>query len=434
MVAATALVVLAGAGCQPDPKPASDRKQTAVVHALEQGAHPLRSTEPGGSTTDLRALGAMIGDTKVVGLGEATHGSHEFFAMKQRVFRYLVEEKGFTTFALEMSWSAGLTIDAYLQNGKGDARMIAAQALAASPWEREEFADLIGWMRAYNRSHPARKVHFMGDDLSVPKAGAPLFDRVISYVRKTRPEAVPRLNELYTGLAPLDDFFAYMKKPLTERRQNAAKAHRALELVTAGKGTGAAYEWAMQHARNIAQTFAFGAFDPADPASVNAVEHLRDKAMADNVAWWQRRTGDQVLLSAHNGHVGYRSTDPKMYPTPQGTYLRRALGRNYLSIGFSFDRGSFLTTDGSFGGEWKKTTVPPATSGMNEYTLDQVRLRDYYIDLRTASAAAHAWLRSARPVHEAGTVYKKTPLPTIALGPAYDILIHLHQVREADKL
>ncbi|WP_433258443.1 erythromycin esterase family protein [Streptosporangium sp. CA-135522] len=102
------------------------------VHALEQAAHPLRSTEPGRNTADLRALGVMIGDAKVVGLGEATHGSHEFFTMKGRVFRYLVEEKGFTTFALELSWSAGLQIDDYLQTGRGDTRKIAKEVLAKS--------------------------------------------------------------------------------------------------------------------------------------------------------------------------------------------------------------------------------------------------------------------------------------------------------------
>lgn len=92
-------------------------KQSAV-RALERAAHPLRSTEPGGNTADLQALTSMIGNAKVVGLGEATHGSHEFFTMKERIFRHLVEKKGFTTFSLEMSWSSGLQIDEYLQTGK----------------------------------------------------------------------------------------------------------------------------------------------------------------------------------------------------------------------------------------------------------------------------------------------------------------------------
>ncbi|MFJ3220179.1 erythromycin esterase family protein [Kitasatospora sp. NPDC086801] len=416
--------------------PAADGQRSTVVRALERAAHPLRSTEPGGRTGDLRALGAMVGDAKVVGLGEATHGSHEFFAMKERVFRYLVEEKGFTTFALEMSWSAGLKIDGYLQGGGGgDARQIVKDALGQSPWEREEFVSLISWMREYNRQHPQRPVHFLGDDVGAPRLGDEVFARVDAYLRKADPDALPRVDGLYAGLRPLDDTIAYIQRPVAERKENAAKAQQALDLVTAARGAGGEeYEWAVQHARIIAQTFAFATFDLADPASVTASELLRDQAMADNTAWWQRRTGDRILLSAHNGHVGYLASNPEMYPKTQGAFLRDAFGPEYLNIGFTFDRGSFLTMGAALGTDWEKTTVPPATPDMNEYTLDQVRGQDYYVDLRTAPRTVRNWLDTARPVYEAGSTFEKDPLPTLALGRAYDALVHLHQVREADKL
>ncbi|MGW3657379.1 erythromycin esterase family protein [Streptomyces sp. NPDC005151] len=431
-LAATALLAPA-ASATPAPT-AKDGRQAGALRTLERAAHPLRSTEPGGHTTDLRALGAMIGDAKVVGLGEATHGSHEFFAMKERVFRHLVEEKGFTTFALEMSWTAGLRIDEYLQGGAGDARQIAKETLTGSPWEREEFVSLIDWMRRYNDRHPGRKVHFMGNDVGAPKLGDAVFDRVTSHVRASHPQDLARLEELYAGLRPFDDVFAYLRKSLAERRYNATIAQQALDLVTANKGTGGdAYEWAEQHARNIAQTFAFTSLDLSDPESVSAAEHLRDQAMADNTAWWHRRTGDKMLLSAHNGHVGYLSTDPVMYPTTQGVFLRNALGRGYAAIGFTFNRGSFLTAT-TFGGAWDKFTVPAATPDMQEYTLDRVHHRDYYLDLRTLPAAGRTWLNTPRPVYDAGSSFKNDPLPTLAISQAYDILIHLNQVHEATKL
>ncbi|MFD9337847.1 erythromycin esterase family protein [Streptomyces sp. NPDC060028] len=432
-LAATALLAPA-ASASPATTATDGGRQADALRALERAAHPLRSTEPGGATTDLRALAAMIGDAKVVGLGEATHGSHEFFAMKERVLRHLVEEKGFTTFALEMSWTAGLRINEYLQGGAGDARQIAKETLTGSPWEREEFVSLIAWMRRHNDRHPDRKVHFMGNDVGAPKLGDAVFDRVTSHVRANHPQDLPRLEELYAGLRPLDDVFVYLRKPLAERRQNATTAQRALDLVTADKGTGGeAYEWAEQHARNIAQTFAFASLDLSDPASVSAAEHLRDRVMADNTAWWQRRTGHKMLLSAHNGHVGYLSSDPVMYPTTQGVFLRNALGRDYAAIGFTFDRGSFLTAT-TLGGAWGKVTVPPATPDMQEYTLDRVRHRDYYLDLRTLPAAARTWLNTPRPVYEAGSSFKNDPLPTLAISQAYDILIHLNQVHEATPL
>ncbi|MFF4668057.1 erythromycin esterase family protein [Streptomyces sp. NPDC001282] len=404
------------------------------VRALEQAAHPLRSTEPGRNTTDLRALGAMIGDAKVVGLGEATHGSHEFFAMKERVFRYLVEEKGFTTFALEVSWSAGLQIDEYVHTGKGEAREIAKETLANSPWDREEFVSLIKWMRNYNRNHPDRMAHFMGDDIGAPAVSDAFFGRVTDYVKQNHPGTLPQLNKLYTGLRPIDDVFAYLKKPLVERQRLATQAQRALELISGLKGSGGdAFDWAEQNARSIAQTTKFLTLNPEDPESNAAAQRFRDEVMAQNVSWWQRRTGQKVLLSAHNDHVAYVASNPEAYSKTQGSFLRDTMGKNYLPIGFTFNQGSFLSKDAALGGEWKKFTVPAAKPGSNEATLDKVRYRNFYLDARNAPAPVRAWLNTARPTLNVGTQFPEEPRDT-AIAKSFDVLIHLHEVREADKL
>ncbi|WP_330300488.1 erythromycin esterase family protein [Streptomyces sp. NBC_00503] len=433
-IAAGAVLVPVGVQAATVDEVATAGRKQDPAHVLERAAHPLRSTAPGGDTADLRALSAMIGDAKVVGLGEATHGSHEFFTMKERVFRHLVEKKGFTTFALELSWSAGLQIDDYLQTGKGDARKIAAQTLANSPWEREEFVSLIEWMRNYNRSHPDRPVHFMGDDIGAPSLNDAFFERVTGYVEKNHHEALPRLNELYTGLRPIDDAFAYLAKPLADRQQLAAKAQQALELVSSHKGSGGeAFDWAEQNARSIAQTAKFFTLNPADRESLNSLQRFRDEVMAQNVTWWQKHTGDKVLVSAHNNHVGYVSDNPELYSKTQGSFLRDTMGKNYLPVGFTFNQGSFLSKDAALGGDWKKFSVGAAEPGRNEHTLDQVGYRDFYLDVRKASAPARAWLNVARPTLNIGTQFPEKPRD-IAIAKSFDILIHLNEIREAEKL
>ncbi|MFF9323053.1 erythromycin esterase family protein [Streptomyces sp. NPDC014735] len=410
---------------------------SAPARALDRIAHPLRSAEPGTSTTDLHALGVMVGDAKVVGVGEATHGSHEFFALKDRVFRHLVEQKGFTTFALEISWSAGLRIDDYLQRGDGDrdARQVVHEVMAGSPWDRKEFAALVQWMRDHNRQHPDRPVHFLGDDIGAPRLDERVFDSVTDYVRRTHPESMPRLNELLTGLRPLDDAIAYLERPLAERQQNAAKAQQVLDLVQRQRsGGGEDVEFVLQNARNIAQTYTFLSVNPSDQGSLTAMQRYRDQVMAETTAWWQRRTGGRILLSAHNDHAGYAASDPTTYPKTQGSFLHDILGADYVVVGTTFERGSFLSKDQALGGEWKKFTVGPAGPGTNEYTLDQVRYRDYYADLRKAPAAARSWLGIPRSTYSFGTQYPNDNTPEIAIGRAYDVLIHLHTVREASKL
>ncbi|MFF7635038.1 erythromycin esterase family protein [Kitasatospora sp. NPDC008050] len=404
------------------------------VRALERAARPLRSTQPGSGTADLRPLGAMIGEAKVVGLGEATHGSHELFTLKHRIFQYLVEAKGFTTFALEIGWPSGMLIDDYIQSGQGDARQVVKEALGGSPFYREEFLQLIEWMRDHNRRNPGRRVHFMGDDAGAPSVGDAFFERVTGYVRRHQPQLLSRLDELYTGLRPLDNYLTHMAKPLAERQRLAANAQQALQLLEGQPGSGATeFAWTVQHARSIAQTATFLAYDFDDDKAVTAAELYRDQVMADNVVWWQRHTGHRMLLSAHDGHVGYVTDDPVMYPKVQGAFLREALGDGYLAIGTTFDQGSFLSTGKAIGGAWTKFTVDAAAAGSNEYTLDQVCPSDYYLDARSAPAAARAWLDTVRPTRHIGTEYP-CPLVNIALGPSYGVLIHLRRVREAGQL
>ncbi|MFD8597071.1 erythromycin esterase family protein [Kitasatospora sp. NPDC059646] len=407
----------------------TDRQERPVVQQLTAAAYPLDATGPVGGTADLRPLGELIGDSLVVGLGEATHGSHEFFTLKHRVFRYLVTERGFTAFALEASWTAGLEIDEFLQGGDGDARRVADRAFAGSPWHREEFADLIGWMRDHNRRNPGRPVHFLGADLGLPALGDRVFRKVLDAVRAARPQDEARIADLYAPLRPLDDAIGYLGRPLPERRANAELARRALASVSAVDD-----DRAVQDARVIADTFEFLSMDPGDPASVSAAEQLRDRAMAQNVLWWQRRTGHRILLSAHNGHAGYASTMPELYPDPQGAQLRRALGGRYTAIGTTFDRGSFLTTSEGAGGAWQPVSVPPAAPGSVEHTLDQVRHRDFYLPLRRLPAAARGWLATPHPTYDAGTTFTPEPLPVLAPAAAYDVLVHLHEVTAAREL
>lgn len=423
-VGAGALVAPQGAGAA--------AREGDPVRALERVAHPLRSTAPGGPAEDLRPLDAMVGGATVVGLGEATHGSHEFFTMKDRVFRHLVEDKGFTTFAQEVSWTTGLRFDAYVRGGAGDVRALVHRELAKTPWDTEEYVELLSWMRAYNAEHPRRQLRFMGNDLNYPRTGEELYDGVTDYVRRHEPDLLPRITELYAPLRRLTDGDAHMGRPQAERERLAERARTAYRLLKERRPEhgGKRFALALHHARSVQQTATIYAFALNTPAGDRAAMLYRDRIMAENTAWWQRYTDTKVLLSAHNAHVAYTSYDPR-YPKMQGAFLRDRLGKKYMSVGFTFDRGAFMAQpDGETA--WKSFSVGPATPEMNEHTLDQVRHDDYYVDLRTAPAAARSWLRKARTTYSIGAGWPDGPYK-IALASSHDVLIHLHDVTAAHR-
>ncbi|WP_328420246.1 erythromycin esterase family protein [Streptomyces sp. NBC_00443] len=414
---------------------------TTVVEALDRAAHPLRTVEPGGDTRDLRPLDRMIGDARVVGLGEATHSSHDFFALKARVFRHLVQEQGFRTFALEAPWSTGLRLNNYVLHGKGDPRRIMREEFQRDYlwWNNTDYLRLVEWMRGHNLRHPGDPVRFMGDD--VAWTGPELYDAVEAYVADARPELSTRLAELYRGLRPTVPAGAYIEQylglPYAERKERAKRTGEALALLrrqaAGGPGTaahGEAYDWAVQQATVIDQTARQYDFDVEDPAQIAEAMRYRDGAMAANVVWWQERTGTRVLLSAHNNHVGYVPEEPAQNPKVQGAFLRDRLGAGYVSVGLTFGHGSFNAT-GWDDDTIRRWTLGPAGPGTNERTLDRVaRHGDYVLDLRSVGSPADDWLRRARPTRSIGTAYPDGP-HDIALARSYDVLIHLREVEAA---
>ncbi|GHF59479.1 hypothetical protein GCM10010218_46260 [Streptomyces mashuensis] len=410
------------------------------VTALAGAAHPLRTADPAGDLDDLRPLGAMVGDATVVGVGEATHSSHEFFTGKHRLLRHLVEEKGFSTFALEVPWTTGLRLDAYVTRGEGDPEQIMAEEFQRDYafWNTQEYLDLVQWMRNWN-THHTRALRFMGDDIG--NAGPQSFDGVTGYLRAHHPGLLPRVTALYRGLRPApgtgaaDRMTALLHRPPAERRELAARAREALGLLQAlpEDGDRDARAWAVQHARTISQTADEYAFDLEDETGVTRAMRHRDEQMAVNVAWWQRTTGSKILLSAHNGHVSYSSTDPR-YPRVQGAFLRDLLGRSYVSVRQTFGAGSFNATTDAAGTKVEARTVGPAEPGTNERTLDRAGERagapDYVVDLRTVPEPARSWAGTARPSREFGTAYPDPPRK-VALADATDILVHRHRVTAA---
>ncbi|GAA0592799.1 hypothetical protein GCM10009534_28890 [Kribbella sandramycini] len=105
-----------------------------------------------------------LGDVRVVGLGEATHGTREFFQLKALMVRYLVERAGFRVFALEAPGKPAPAVNAYIQGDAVDP-VAALTGLASWPWRTEEVLALLEWMRSYNQSCPAsERVRFIGVD------------------------------------------------------------------------------------------------------------------------------------------------------------------------------------------------------------------------------------------------------------------------------
>ena len=100
--------------------PAAPAVPPEVTAWIEANAHPFDGPHLSLPNEGLAFLRDIVGDARIVALGENTHGARDFFEMKARILRFLVEEMGFNTFAIEASWPESRRLDRYVRTGEGD--------------------------------------------------------------------------------------------------------------------------------------------------------------------------------------------------------------------------------------------------------------------------------------------------------------------------
>lgn len=418
--------------------PATSAPSPEVLAWVKQAALPLSTVEPGSGFDDLRALKPALEGVRVVGLGEATHGTHEFFRLKHRLLEYLATELGFTLFAIEANFSEAQAVNEYVLTGKGD----PAQALAGLYFwvtDTEEVLDLIKWMRAYNadRRHP-RKLQFQGIDMQFTPAAT---RAVLEYLGKVDPAYRDRVEG---PLSPLLERDALGTSPGPEREKKLAPFVPLIrEIATRLATRREAYsrrssprEWALasRHARVLGQFVELNQVGYAEGFA------LRDRAMAENAQWILEQAGPEakMVLWAHNGHVGAwrdRLTVPTL-----GKHLREAFGRAYYAFGFAFDEGSFQAIYIPEGPKDAPRgliphTVPPDPPGTLGDTLNQVGLPLLALDLRSLppEGPVNAFWHERRGIREVGAGYGSTEqsLSYIHTADEFDGLLFVQRTTAA---
>jgi erythromycin esterase len=139
---------------------------SAVVQWIAANAIRLHSAEPGNGFADMEPLKQVVGDARIVELGEATHGTHEFFQLKHRMLEFLATEMGFNIFAIEANMPEAYRINEYVRTGRGDPRELL-KGMYFWTWNTQEVLDMIVWMREFNKSGKGH-VEFTGFDMQTP--------------------------------------------------------------------------------------------------------------------------------------------------------------------------------------------------------------------------------------------------------------------------
>jgi erythromycin esterase len=410
-------------------EPLSDQEinvSPEIGNWLRENAIPFNTTEPGSGFDDLMPLKEIIGDARIVALGEATHGTREFFQMKHRMLEFLVKEMGFNIFAIEATWPEANLVNDYVHTGEGDPAELL-KGLYFWTWNTQEVLDMIRWMQAHNENPgDAPPVNFFGFDMQFPRMA---MDNVVEYLQKVDPAAAEQADTLFDCFhVYTSTLYTYADAPSdtrTQCRENLREVHNLLsQRQTDYEPVSSPGEFtlALQSARVVQQAEdVFGSEDPA----------ARDRYMAENVAWLLDQAGvdAKVVLWAHNGHVGMDSAHGK----PMGACLREQYGDEMVIFGFTFYSGSFnaieMSGPGQFGGLTEyQIALPPEDS--YEYYFRGAELPRLFLDLRGIQPGSPAtdWLLEHHPFRSIGAVYNESSpsefFQRVALPQVFDVVIY----------
>lgn len=142
------------------------RPEQPVVDWIAANAVRLKTPEARNGFDDMKPLKKMIGDARIVSLGEATHGTREFFQLKHRMLEFLASEMGFTIFSIEANMPEAYRLNDYVLNGVGDPAKLL-KGMYFWTWDTQEVLEMIQWMREFNKSGKGR-VQFTGFDMQTP--------------------------------------------------------------------------------------------------------------------------------------------------------------------------------------------------------------------------------------------------------------------------
>jgi erythromycin esterase-like protein len=410
-------------------EPSVSRDLLAEVRRLSQ---PLRGP------ADLDPLLARVGNARVVLLGEASHGTHEYYTWRTAITRRLVEERGFSFVAVEGDWPDCYRLNRFVK-GFPDTPDDADEALTTFArwptwmWANEEVAELATWMRGRNAGRPeAERVGFYGLDVYS------LWDslhEVMGYLRKHDPAALPEARRALKCFEPFgEDAQEYARATLFTPHKCQDEVVKLLHKLRAdaaapdGDGRDGRFV-AEQNALVVKNAEAYyRAMVRSDSSSWN----VRDRHMMETLTRLLDHHGpkSRAIIWAHNTHVGdARYTDMADDDMVNlGQLARDAYGReNVVVVGFGSYRGSVIAGT-SWGAPWEEMDAPPGRAGSWEHVLHEAGAEDKLLVFGPSAGPLAGW-RGHRAI---GVVYRPhlekygNYVPTV-LPARYDIFLYLDE-------
>jgi len=442
-------LLASGAPSAQSPSPQPQTRSVDIVGLVRERAIPLQ-----GDPRQYDALIDAIGDARVVLLGEATHGTHEFYRERSYITRRLIGEKGFAAVAVEADWPDAYRINRFVRASSADED--AVQALAdfgrfpTWMWRNADVLDFIGWLRAHNETQAApKRAGFYGLDLYSLRAS---MEAVLRYLDAVDPAAARRARRRYgcfdqfgEGMQEYGYAAGFGLHPSCERevltqllelhRQRAEYATRD------GHVAADAYFHAEQNARLVknAEEYYRTMFRGRDESW-----NLRDRHMVETLGELRRflsrlQPNPRIVVWAHNSHLGdARATEMgERGELNVGQLVREQYGSSAVLVGFTTSTGT-VTAASEWDGPAHRKHVRPALAGSYERLFHDAQVARFLVPLRTdlelSSALAVPRLERAIGVLYLPDSERASHYFHARLSEQFDFVLHFDETRAVEPL
>lgn len=389
--------------------------QEKLINILNSDIEPLQNGE---SKYDL--LLKNIGDARYVLIGEASHGTREFYQTRAEITQQLILKKGFMAVAIEGDWPDVYQVHRYLQ-GQGDKNNYEA-ALAKFKrfprwmWRNKTIATFLQWLRAYN-DQQYNKVGFYGLDLYSLNAS---MHAVIAYLKKIDPDAAERARERYAcfdhlGIDP--QTYGYLtgegikKSCIKEATDQLLELQRnTLQYIKNRGTTEEEFFYTTQNARVVkdAEKYYRTLFEGRVSSwNVRDVHMMETLEVISNYLQEHLKNPAKIVLWAHNSHVGDASATEmsERGEVNIGQLVREHYGiKNTYLIGFSTYQG-FVTAAYDWDQPAEHKIVNPGINGSYEELFHRLKYQNFILNLNCYKEIEH-YLHIPRLQRAIGVIYR----------------------------
>ncbi len=365
-----------------------ESRPSLISRLISECAEPITGIED----ASIDGLIERIGDAHVVLLGEATHGTSEFYRMRMRITQELIRRRGFRGVAVEADWPDASVIDRYVRGKPPRTRTwVPFSRFPTWMWRNREIDTLLEWMRAHNAETeaPEKKVSFSGLDFYSLFTSA---YEVVRYLDRVDPTAATAARERYGQLTPWqDDPAAYGRAALVGKMKDCEEDVVAMLRDLLAKRIdyvahdGDEFFDAAQNARVVAgaeryyRVMYYGGADSWN---------LRDQHMFDTLKLILSHRGPdaKIVVWEHNSHIGDASATEMSARGEHniGQLCRAAFRDDMYNVGFGTDHGTVAAAH-DWDGPMERMSVRPARSDSYERLCHDSEVPAFMLHLRNPS-------------------------------------------------